>query len=426
MGIYMACYKIVGGGALKGELTIPPSKSQTMRALLFAMMGKGLSTVQSPLLSPDTDKACMAISSLGASVEKDENTIYIHGKGGKFSAAQKIDVGNSGILLRFLSALSSLSPHPMTITGDHSIKTNRPIRPLLNALQALGVSITRFTAPIAFKGPMQPGQISIQGEDSQPISALLIATSFLDKPTTISVTDPGETPWIDLTLHWLQKLGANIAHERYAKYEVSGGLVYNGFTYTVPGDFSTSAFPIVAALLTKGMVKIHNLVPHDPQGDKRLLSLLQSMGGNFFWQNSTLLVKGGKDLFGKSIDINPIIDTLPILAVCGCYAKTPTSLYNGAVARTKETDRLSAIDEELTKMGAVIKQRRDGLTIFPSKLRGAPLSAHGDHRIALALAVAAFAAQGTSVITGIECVAKTYPDFVKHMQALGMNIKEIP
>jgi len=409
---------------IRGKIAIPPSKSHSLRAILFAMLGFGVSRIHNVLDSPDINAMLDAISLFGAKVERDGTSLSIEGH---FDLAKDtIDAGNSGQVLRFIGAIAALLPSYTMITGDASIRGRRPVKPLLTALRSLGALAESARgdgfAPITVKGPIHPGTTRLCGEDSQPVSGLLIATSFLDGSSEILVESPGETPWIDLTLDWIRRLGGTVTHENYSKYHVKGGLSYSGFSYTVPGDFSTAAYPIAAALITKSHLELTGLKPDDVQGDKELITILQSMGARIHWDEERLIVEPS-ELKGLFIDINTCIDALPILAVIGCFAEDVTTLYNGKIAREKESDRISAICTELKKMGANIKEEPDGLVVQTSTLAGSELDSYRDHRIALSLAVAALGAKTPSIIHGVECANKTYPSFAKDFTAIGANIE---
>ncbi len=412
---------------LSGTITVPPSKSHAQRAILFSMLAKGTSFLENILLSPDCDAMIDAISLFGSKVKREEKRLTIQGR---FNPPlDVIDVGNSGLALRFIGALAALQSGYTTITGDKSVRMNRPIKPLLHGIRQLGGIAESARgdghAPIMIRGPMHSGVCRIDGQDSQPISALLIATSFLKGPTDIYVDSPGELPWIDVTLDWLRNLGAEVSNESYCHYHVSGGLTYEGLNYTVPGDWSTAAFPLVAALITKSSIEIEGLDREDIQGDKKIVEILQKMGANIHWKGKTLFV-APSELHGIDIDINTCIDALPILAVVGCFAHGTTRLYNGAIARKKESDRILSTYCELKKMGAQIEELPDGLVIYSSNLVGTCVSSHFDHRIALALAVAGLGARGETHIEGTKWIAKTYPSFIEDFSKLGANFELDP
>lgn len=427
----MAAFKIVGS-SLGGEIAIPPSKSQTLRALLFGSMGEETTRIYRYLKSPDTLAMIEALRLFGIQIRLEEECIEIQGSGGKLlPATNVVDAGNSGLVLRFIATLAALLPTYTIITGDYSIRHQRPVEPLLSALTQLKSFATSSKLdgrpPLIIQGPLQPGRATLSGEDSQPVSWLLIATSFLQGTTHLTVTNPGEKPWIDLTLSWLKKLGGKVSHENYEHYTITGPLCYKGFELSIPGDFSSAAFPIVAALITQSTLLINNIDINDCQGDKKIIDLLKAMGAaiEIDSQRKRLKITGSVPLQGAVIDANDIIDALPILAVLGCFIKGRSEIINAAIARKKESDRIHAIATELRKMGAEIEEREDGLIITPAPLTGAMMHAHADHRIAMALAVAALGAKGPSTIEGGECVAKSYPTFVGDFNKIGGLIEVI-
>ncbi|WP_194847838.1 3-phosphoshikimate 1-carboxyvinyltransferase [Candidatus Neptunochlamydia vexilliferae] len=413
--------------SLSGYLTVPPSKSHTHRALLFALLAEGTSVIHHPLDSPDTTAMLRVIEQFGARVTQKEEVIEVEGVGGNLSHPEQIiNAGNSGIILRFVSALAALRPSHTLVTGDESICTRRPMNPLLGALEELGSFAKSLGedgfAPLAIRGPFKGGKCSLNGSDSQPVSALLIAASFAKEPTEITVESPGEKPWIDLTLDWLNFLGLPYENDDYTHYKIPGGGRCKGFTKTIPGDFSSLAFPLAAALITQREISLENVDKSDIQGDKKLLDVLEKIGAKMTFEGKTLHIQEGGPLQGMEVDINSMIDALPILAVLGCYAQGKMTLTGGAVAREKESDRIAVMAQELRKMGAEIEEKKDGLIIIPSPLHGAELDSHGDHRVAMALTVAAMGAKGPSTVHNTACIAKTYPKFKERFNNLGAKI----
>lgn len=424
----------VSQSSLQGSITVPSSKSHTLRAILFGALATGRSLISHPLISNDAQAMLRAVELLGAKVVTlPSGSLEIEGLNGTISTAEDvISAGNSGIVLRFIAALAALSPHYTVITGDASIRHQRPIQPLLNALTQLGAlavsSKSDGFAPVIIRGPMTTQQAILSGQDSQPVSALLIASAFRDKPTEVIVRQPGEIPWIMLTLEWLNRMGIRYRCEQFERYVIEGNSQIAGFNYSVPGDFSSAAFPIIAALATDSELTLDNMDIQDSQGDKELIFALQQMGARIEIDenNKTILVRSGSSLKGMSIDINDFIDAVPAMAVAGCLAEGETRLKNAAVARQKECDRLHSMTVELKKMGASIEEHPDSLVIRKSRLQGATLFSHHDHRTAMALAVASLCASGASTIEDTACIAKTWPDFARDMKKLGAAIEVGP
>lgn len=414
-------------GKLSGRIAIPTSKSHTIRSLFFALMAKGKSRLVHPLPSPDTVAMLDAIRSLGAVIDMEQDTFIVDGVGGKLQSAEDvIQCGNSGQVLRFIGAIAALSDSYTILTGDSSIRHNRPVMPLLSALTQLGATAVSSRldgyAPIIVKGPLKGGKATLDGRDSQPVSALLMLGAFT--PLELHVTNAGEKPWIALTLDWFERLGIVYENHGFEHYKMKGHSRLLGFDYTVPGDFSSAAFPIVAGIITSSEIAVGNIDMSDVQGDKGIIFALESMGAKFEFRDKELTVKKGSALKGTRLDINDFIDALPILAVAGCFASGETEIVNAAIARKKESDRIHCIALELKKMGAQIEERPDGLIVLPSDLHGSgDLQAHHDHRLAMALTVAALRAKGESVIHGIDCVGKSYPSFFEHLSKLGAKVE---
>lgn len=409
---------------LKGQIEVPPSKSHSIRAVLYAALATGESYIHHLLESPDVEAMIRACRALGAQIEGE----VVRGVGGRpQTPADVIDAGNSGLVLRFIGALGCLADGYVVLTGDTSIRGRRPAQPLIDGLSQLGAFAisTRGNglAPLVVHGPVRAGECTIQGQDSQPVSALLTLAALLEGKTTIRVQQPGELPWIDLTLSWLERLGVPVEQQNYQTYKIQGGKCWSGFTYRPPGDFSSAAFPIAAAIVTDSPLEIANLDFNDPQGDKALIEVLRQQGAPLEIGEGAVTVTGRGDFRGNVVDMDPFIDAVPILAVLGCFAEGETQLVNAAIARQKESDRIRAICTELGKMGADIEERPDGLVVRRSTLCGTRVHSHHDHRLAMALAVAGMGATGETIIDDVECVAKTYPSFDRDLRKVGALIQ---
>lgn len=422
---------VIHPSRLAGELTIPSSKSQTLRAMLFGALGRGASRITAPLESPDSDAMLAAVEQLGARVVRETDAFVIHGMSGQLRVPDDvIHCGNSGIVLRFIGALAGLIPHYTVLTGDASIRERRPAGALLEGLTQLGAfaHATRDNgfAPLVIRGPFTRRAARVIGYDSQPVSGLLIAGALSPLGLDLSVEKPGETPWVELTLDWLHKLGIPCTHNgTFTRYELPGNARIGAFDYHVPGDLSTAAFPIVAALITDSELTLHNVDLHDLQGDRHLFEVLKQMGARLSVdaERRMLTVLRGSSLSGQRIDVGRYVDALPILAVLGTFAAGRTELIGGQIARHKESDRIGAMVRELRKMGALIEETSDGLVVHRSELKGATLETHQDHRIVLSLAVAALRARSSSTLGNIEWAAKTFAGWQSTFRRLGARIE---
>jgi len=421
---------IIKASKLEGVAPVPPSKSHTMRAILFASLAEGRSVVRNYLASPDTTAMISACCLLGAEIHIDADQLIILGTGGKLQVPQQIiDVGNSGQVLRFIGALAALIPADTIITGDESIQHNRPVLPLLDAVKQLGGFAEAINgdghAPIRVRGPVAGGYAALNGEDSQPVSGLLIAAAFMRGTTELHVHNPGEKPWIDLTLDWFKRLGIRYSCNNYTHYKIEGKTQLAAFDYTVPSDFSSAAFPIVAALITHSTISLTNIDMQDIQGDKAIIPALKSLGANIIYdeQQKILTIKKSQKLEGGELNINDYVDAITILSVFGCFVNDPLKITGAAIAKHKESNRIESITRELNKMQGNALPREDGVLIRPKKLTGTLVESYYDHRVAMSLAVAGLASEGTTIVNNVECVAKSFANFAPVMQQLGADIQ---
>ena len=416
-------------GHLHGDLTLPSSKSHTLRAFIFATMADGISVIKNPLISSDSLAMLKACEQLGASYTLQSNQCTIQGTQGILKPPDGvIDCGNSGITFRFLTALCSLLSSYTVITGDFSIRHQRPIEPLLQALRQLGVFAAKAgnnaSAPVILQGPIQSAKARVLGSDSQFVSALLILGAFVDEGLEIFVDSPAELPWVDLTCSWLAQMGIAFERQGYTYFKVFPKKILPSFSYCVPGDLSSAAFSIVGALVTNSTITLHNIDLADTQGDKHVIFLLKKMGANFHYDpRLKSLTVYPSCLTGIDIDMDCCIDALPILAVAGLFAKGRTRLYNAEGARHKESNRIFTIAQELKKMGANLEEKDDGLILYPSKLSSAHLTSHQDHRIVMALSIACLSSSSSSMIEDMSAVEKSYPQFFEDMQRIGLKYR---
>lgn len=400
-------------GGLSGSVTAPPSKSHTHRAVIIASLAYGSSVIDNPLMSDDCIATIEACRQLGAKIEAGK-VLKIDGVGGKpRTPAAQIDVRSSGTTIRFMTAVSALCDGTTTLTGDGSVRA-RPFGPLLRSIKDLGAKsaesiLGNGCPPVAVTGKLNGGTTVIEGYSSQFVSGLLVACPLAEAASEISVRNMRSRPYVAMTLEHLGRAGAKVRHEALSKFYIDGNQPYGSLDYTVPGDHSSAAFLRAAAEVTGSDFEILGLDEQDSQGDRAITGMIRK-------------IRSGD---AREIDLRDTPDLLPVAAVLGCHAEGTTILKNAGHARHKESDRISALCAELKKMGAAIEERPDGLVIRGSGLKGAELDGHGDHRIVMALAVAALVADGRSVINGAGTLSKSYPRFAEDMARLGANMRVV-
>ena len=416
-----------------GSVAVPGSKSHTIRAIAGALLAEGKSVVRSPLLSFDTASTLAAAIELGAKAEKFADRWEITGCGGNLTVPDKVlDMGNSGTGLRMLTAAAALAAGKVAFTGDESL-CSRGMKPLLDALTMLKVkceSAPGGHAPLSVQGSLQGGKTQVEALCSQYLSALLFAAPCIKNGSMeIEVTKLSEEPYVEITLNWLRKLGAEFtASKDLMHFVIPGNQTLKAFDSFIPADFSTAAFPLGAGIVagTSAGVIIKNLDFNDAQGDKAVFKMLESLGAKLQYNaDNSVTVYPGK-LASGTLDLGQTPDALPLLAaVAAVNEGSVITLGNAGQARNKETDRIACMTRELRKMGAIIEELPDAMIITGSKLHGAVVDSWKDHRLAMALAVAALAAEGTTEIVDAESCAVTYPDFIKDFQALGARFSTI-
>jgi 3-phosphoshikimate 1-carboxyvinyltransferase len=419
--------------SIKGEVFAPPSKSYTHRAVTLAALSKE-STIRRPLISADTLATVRASEMFGASVEREEDKLIIHGIDGKPNVPEDvIDAANSGTTLRFMTAVAALTDGITVLTGDASLRT-RPNGPLLEVLNRLGVKAcsTRGNerAPLVVKGGLKGQDVSVDGSiSSQFISALLITCPLAENSTTLSITGKLKSrPYVDVTLEMLELAGVKIRTDESngIRFVIPGKQRYDFKDYTVPGDFSSASYLLAAAALTDGSeVTVKNLFP-SKQGDKVIIETLSQMGADITWNKEAgnVTVRGGRQLKATTFDAGATPDLVPTVAVLAAVAEGTSRIENAEHVRYKETDRLRALATELPKLGVDLKEEKDSLTINGGKLQGAAVHGWHDHRIVMALALAGMMAGDTTIDTA-EAISISYPDFFKDMRSLGAEIRDV-
>ncbi|HNS19367.1 MAG TPA: 3-phosphoshikimate 1-carboxyvinyltransferase [Sedimentisphaerales bacterium] len=414
---------------LKGSVAIPASKSHTIRAVAIASLAQGDSIIRNPLWSGDTEAAVLCYRAFGARIDtSDDKAWKVTGFDGKVTPPREtIDVLNSGTTLRVAMGSAALAQPgaTTTFTGDDQIQS-RPIAPLMQSLEDLGARCVSLKnngkAPVQVSGGLRGGRTSIAAFTSQYLSSLLLCTPLAPSDTDIEVTLLNEPGYVQMTLDWLDKQGIQYESDGLRRFHVCGGQTYRAYDLPVPADFSSATFFLCAAALFGDGVTLQGLDFSDSQPDKAVVDYLRAMGADITTGPAGITVKASA-LRGVTIDMNATPDALPAMAVTAAYAEGTTRLVNVPQARSKETDRIKCMAEELAKMGANVEELPDGLVVHHSKLKAARLDGRSDHRIVMALSLAAMGLDPSCTIETAEAIEVTFPEFVNLMQALGANME---
>ncbi len=423
--------------SVEGVARAPPSKSYTHRAILAAGYAEQ-ATVRDGLWSADTQATARAVDLFGGDVQRREDgTLEIDGFDGRPDVpADVIDCDNSGTTMRLVTAAAALANGSSVLTGDESLRT-RPQGPLLEAIADLGAEAfsTRGNgqAPLVVTGPLSGSTVSIPGDvSSQYITALLMAGAVTDEGIEIDLeTDLKSAPYVDITLEVLADFGVD-ARQTEDGFAVDGGQSYEpvGGEYAVPGDFSSISYPLAAGAIAGadgGSVRIEGANP-SAQGDTAIVDIVDRMGADVEWDREAGAIDvSSAPLSGIEVDVEDTPDLLPTIATLGAVAEGDTYITNAEHVRFKETDRVSAMAEELGKMGVETTEERDSLTIHgdDSDLVGATVSGRRDHRIIMSLALAGLVADGETTVEGADHVDVSFPGFFAMLEDLGVALERL-
>lgn len=418
---------------LRGTINIPPSKSMSHRAIFCAALSKGVSTIKNIILSDDIIATCKAMEAIGVKIKYNKSeshkniyTLRIQGNPRLHLKDKSIDCHESGSTLRFLIPLLALANEEVTVTGRGRL-VSRPLDAYYNIFKEKRVNYYNKYGelPLTINGRLKPGQYELRGDvSSQFITGLLFALPLLENDSKIILTTELESkPYVDMTLEMLNKFGVTVINRNYNEFFVKGRQEYRAREYRVEGDFSQAAFWLVAgsigAEIYSNDIKVSSL-----QGDKVIINILEEM--NVKVEKILIGIKTSlSNTKGITVDASQCPDLVPIVAVIGALSEGMTEIINAKRLRIKESDRLSAITQVLTELGADIVEYSDGLIIRGREmLSGGHVDSHKDHRIAMAAAIASICCQEEVYITNADSVNKSYPQFWDDFVSLGGKINE--
>ncbi|WP_211745359.1 3-phosphoshikimate 1-carboxyvinyltransferase [Paenibacillus sp. Marseille-Q4541] len=418
--------------SLTGTIDALSSKNYTTRYLLVAALAEGTSTIYYPAHSEDSDAMRRCIQDLGAVLVEDEEKITITGFGSTPRPHGKLDVGNAGAVLRFLMGIAALGEEITFVNTYPESLGKRPHQDLIDALEQLGVEVDHQDGrlPITIRGGKpQGGVIRVSGSvSSQYLSALLFLTPLLPQDSTIEVlNDLKSKVVIGQTLEVLEQAGIVIhASDDYMSFQVPGSQKYAAAHYTVQGDYPGSAAILAAAAVTESDVAVTRLMEKSKQGERAIVDVLQMMNVPLTHKDNIVHVKGNGKLSAVEFDGDVATDAVLAMVAAAVFAEGTSRFYNVENLRYKECDRITDYLNELSKAGARVEEKQAEIIVHgrPEGVEGGvEINAHYDHRVIMALTVVGLRAQKPLRIKDAHHVAKSYPGYFDHLQALGANVE---
>ena len=407
---------------LTGVVQAPPSKSMTQRAIAAALLSGGESIIINPSGCDDSLAAMSIASALGASVNSEPGLLKITGSGEM--KENKLNCGESGLAIRMFSPVAALNDSEVVITGTGSL-TKRPMSMIEDALKQLGVGCKSNGGflPLRIKGPLKGGSCKIDGSlSSQLLTGLLMALPVAENDSVVIVDNLKSKPYIDMTLQVLERFGIRIDRTDYTRFSIPGSQIYQPQKFEVEGDWSGGAFLLVAGAIN-GEITVKGLRPDSRQSDKAILNVLDSAGARTTIMENSVGVKKS-ELRPFFFDATESPDLFPPLVALAAYCRGTSTIKGVSRLIHKESNRSAALVNEFGKMNIKIGIDGDNMFVTGGKVSGAEVSSHGDHRIAMATAVAALAANGKVIIKDSQCVAKSYPAFFDDLRHLGVMVYE--
>lgn len=400
---------VISPKTLNGSVVVPPSKSAAHRAILCAALTNGTSHIKNIAESEDIKATISAVRALGAEVFKNDDEIIVNGAKTNELSGAEIFCNESGSTLRFIIPIALALGGDFTVSGKERLM-QRPLDDYFKIFDEIGIKYEKKDSEIKFSGKLKSGEYRLSGNvSSQYITGLLFGLSLLEEDSTIIITTPVESiGYIDMTIDMMKKFGVNIEKsDDYRQYKIFGGQKFKPQNITVEGDYSQAAFYLVANEIGS-KISVLGLEENSVQGDREIVNIIKRMREN---------------VIIREINVSQVPDLVPILSVLAAKSKGITKITGAARLRIKESDRLASVTQELTKLGAKIKEFDDSLEISgDTTFTGGVVESHNDHRIAMSLAIAATTATGNVEILGADSVKKSYADFWDKFKELGGKI----
>ena len=414
--------KWVKPSRIAGRLAAPPSKSAMIRATAAASLADGVTEITRPSFCDDALAGLGAAVGLGARVVCSDKMVKIKGPVGP--VRNVLDCGESGLCLRLFAPIAALGRKEVILAGQGTLLT-RPIGMIEAPLAGLGVACRSKAGfpPLTVKGPLRGGRVALDGSvSSQFLTGLLTALPLCEADSELSVIDLKSRPYVDLTISVLADFGVSVSWDKARDvFLVKGGQRYKPRKYEIEGDWSGAAFLLVAAALA-GRLAVENLASDSFQADTRVLAALKDAGAAVSIKGTTVSVEA-RELTAFEFDATDCPDLFPPLAALACFCQGRSAIRGVERLRHKESDRAEALVEEFARLGGRLNIKGDVMTIGGGRLAGGTLDSRGDHRMAMAGAVAGLRAARGVRIERPQVVSKSYPRFFEDLASVGGDVK---
>ena len=411
--------------AVKTRVAVPGSKSYTIRALLLAAMTPGIVKIAGPLACDDTDAMIGCLEILGIKIARKPSYIEVAGNISDVEDKDYVlDAGLSGITLRFLLALSCVIPGRQTLAGQTGLN-ERPVGKMIESLRSLGADIEYadkdgYPPVIVRSSALKAGDVGLAGdESSQYLSALLMIAPVIGNLHIEVAGELKSKPYADMTVGIMKDFGVAVEAKDHYSYKVEAGQEYRASEYRVEGDVSSASYFFAIAALTKSTITVSNLNPDSIQADMGFLKILEDMGSTVAHGDGSITV-AGKGVKPLKADMADCPDQAQTLAVLAAFARGTTVISGVSSLRIKETERVKALEAELAKMGIKTVSSEDVLSVRGGDPDPASIDTYGDHRMAMAFAVAGSKLAGME-IRDPSVVSKTFPDFWETLAEAGVK-----
>jgi 3-phosphoshikimate 1-carboxyvinyltransferase len=403
------------------SVRLPGSKSETIRALAVAALADGRSHIYNGLAADDPVAMAGALEAFGISVNTSADPWAVDGGDGHLDPPRgPIDVLESGLTARIILAIAASTDGVTEITGRGRLP-ERPVRGLLESLRGLGVEIDGDHLPLTVtgRGHLWGDSVVVDcSETSQFATALMLVAPTMHEPCRLEIQGlRGSAGYLEVTAAMMRRFGAEVSRT-VTGYEIANSG-YLATDVVIEPDASAAVYPMVAAAVTGGRVRIEGLGEDSRQPDMRVAHVLGEMGCDVDWERNTVTVDATNHaLGGIEVNLADAPDGAMAVAVAALFAEGPTRIGGLESLRLKESDRLAALGDEMTRLGADVTVEGESLVIVPTELTGAEVSSHGDHRIAMTMALTGLVVEGVSV-SGAGAVAKTWPGYWEFLDGLG-------